>query len=304
MKLRENSKHGRNLYLSAIMLFFSLLFQAQEDRKVAVFDPEGKVDTILLEIVREEISSAIVNTQGYTVLERQLINKVLEENKFQASGLVSDTQVSDVGKLMGADYVVVTSISALGGNYYLSCKMIEVATARIEKQFTGTTTDGMNDIPQTAQFVVKRMFGENVKQPIAVKQNTVKQQQKTAIDMKSTEVDSDDGMELLVMLKKSKEIFYEYKEGDVVWFDFTSASWYIAKGLARPYNPDNDKTYSSPVNKKVLIVFTSSKDVRNPFGRTIYKKGDWVWLNDDLGRLFVVKNLALFKDDFLKISPP
>ncbi|MDR2234343.1 MAG: CsgG/HfaB family protein [Tannerella sp.] len=148
-------------------LFISATVQAQQDLKVAVFDPEGTVEKTLLEIVREEISSAVVNTKGYTVLERQLINKVLEENKFQESGLVSDAQVSDIGKIMGADYVFVTTISALAENYYISCKMIEVATARIEKQFTGTTTDGINDIPQTAQFIVKRLFGENVKQQVA-----------------------------------------------------------------------------------------------------------------------------------------
>ena len=148
------------------MLLFSLLLQAQGDRKVAVFDPAGSVDKALLEIVREEISSVVVNTKGFTVLERQLINKVLEENRFQESGLVNEAQISDIGKRMGADYVFVSTISQLGENYYISCKMIEVSTARIDKQFTGTSTDGLNDIPQTTQYVVKRLFGENVQQQV------------------------------------------------------------------------------------------------------------------------------------------
>ncbi|MDR2234342.1 MAG: hypothetical protein LBE56_14615 [Tannerella sp.] len=181
---KERKKIKEKIFLPVIMLFFSLLLQAQEDRKVAVFDPAGTIDKTLLEIVREEISSAVVNTKGYTVLERQLINKVMEESEFQASGLVSDAQVSDIGRLMGADYVFVSTVSILGNNYYISCKMIEVATARIDKQFTGTTTDGMNDIPQTAQFVVRRMFGENVK-PIAG-QTGGRQQQTTANEVETT----------------------------------------------------------------------------------------------------------------------
>ena len=44
--------------------------------------------------------------------------------------------------------------------------MIEVATARIEKQSTGTTTRGMSDIPLTTQNIVKRLFGEDVQQPV------------------------------------------------------------------------------------------------------------------------------------------
>jgi len=160
----------RNLFFVfyACVMFLSItaFAQEQEARKVAVFDPAGTVDKSLLEIVREEISSVVVNTRGYTVLERQLINKVLEENRFQESGLVNDEQVSDIGKRMGADYVFVTAISKLGENYYISCKMIEVATARIDKQFTGTSTDGINDIPQTTQYIVKRLFGENVQQQV------------------------------------------------------------------------------------------------------------------------------------------
>ena len=158
------------LYSFVMLLLITVSTQAQAVRKVAVFDPAGKVEEALIEIVREEISSVVVNTAGYSVLERQLINKVLEENRFQESGLVNDEQVSDIGKRMGADYVFVTTISTLGRNYYISCKMIEVATARIEKQFTGTSTDGINDIPQTTQYIVRRLFGENVQQPVVNRQ--------------------------------------------------------------------------------------------------------------------------------------
>ena len=180
------------LYSCVMILSITVSAQAQIDRKVAVFDPVGTVEKALLEIVREEISSAVVNTQGYTVLERQLINKVLEENKFQESGLVNDEQVSDLGKLIGADFVFVTSISTLGNNYYISCKMIEVATARIDKQSTGTTTKGMNDVPQTTQSIVKRMFGENEQRQDAKMLNnqTIKSKQTTA-PQRSVASDSD-----------------------------------------------------------------------------------------------------------------
>ena len=181
-------KRSLKNYLCSFMLlaFTSVYAQAQDSRKVAVFDPAGSVDKALLEIVREEISSVVVNTKGYTVLERQLINKVLEENKFQESGLVNDEQMSDIGKRMGADYVFVTTISTLGKNYYISCKMIEVATARIDKQSTGTSTDGINDIPQTTQYVVKRLFGENVQQQVVNKQS-----QQTDRPVQATAVQSD-----------------------------------------------------------------------------------------------------------------
>ena len=50
-----------------------------QDKKVAVFDPAGSVDSGIKEIVREEVSSAIVNVGGYTALERQTLKTVFEE---------------------------------------------------------------------------------------------------------------------------------------------------------------------------------------------------------------------------------
>jgi hypothetical protein len=130
------------------------------------------VEASLKEIVREEISSIIVNTGNYTVLERQLINKVLEENKFQQGGLVDESQISEIGRRMGANYVFVTTISPLGSNFYISCKMTEVLTARIEMQHTAQTKKGVNDIVETVQNLVNTMFG--IETPVQHQQTSSK----------------------------------------------------------------------------------------------------------------------------------
>jgi Curli production assembly/transport component CsgG. len=148
-------------YLQLIIIIlttFTSSLIAQEEKKVAVFDPVANVDNAIIEIVREEISSVIVNSKGYVALERQLINKVLEENKFQGSGLVGESQVSEIGKVMGADYVFVTTISNISTNYYISCKLVEVATAHIEMQSTGTTKQGTSDLTTTIQTIVSSML--------------------------------------------------------------------------------------------------------------------------------------------------
>ena len=133
---------------------------AQEDQKVAVFDPAGTVNVNLKAIVREEISSIVVNTRGYTVLERQLIDRVLEENRFQAGGLVDDNQVAEMGRLLGANLAFVTSITPMGSNLHISLKMIDVMTARIDRQQTAMTQRGENDLVQVVQRLTRAMFGD------------------------------------------------------------------------------------------------------------------------------------------------
>lgn len=145
--------------------------QAQDEMKVAIFDPAGDVDVSLKNIIREEVSSIIVNTSGYTVLERQLINKVLEENKFQQGGLVDDSQISEIGKRLGANFVLISSVTPLGDSYYISCKMIEVLTARIAKQKTGQTTHGGSNLIQVLRTIVGGMLEEP--KPVVAKVDTV-----------------------------------------------------------------------------------------------------------------------------------
>jgi len=146
------------ILIQAITLLLCVTVLAQ-DKKVAVMDPVGAVTNSTKEIVREELSATIVNARGYTVLERSQIDKVLQENKFQMSGLVDDSQISEIGKRLGANVVLVTTLTLMeNGNYYISCKMIDVLTARIEKQKTAQTVSGSNDLIKTVQKLASDLF--------------------------------------------------------------------------------------------------------------------------------------------------
>ena len=160
-KLRTTAQRLSKKALSAAMAIFIAGVIYAQDKKVAVFDPAGDVDNRTKEIIREEISSIIVNTNGYSVLERQLIDKVLEENRFQAGGMVDDSQISEMGRMMGANYVFVTNITTLeGGTYFLSLKMVDVQTARVEKQkTTRTTISGISQLYAVVPPTVNEMFG-------------------------------------------------------------------------------------------------------------------------------------------------
>ncbi|MCW3807899.1 CsgG/HfaB family protein [Plebeiibacterium marinum] len=147
----------KNLII-AIFCLFTISAFSQTDKKVAVFNPEGSVMESLKSIVREEISNAIVNTRGYTVVERTMIDKVLAEAKFQSKGLVDDSQISELGRMMGADYVTYGSVVALGSNYYISLKMVDVVTAKVILQSTGSTQQGTNDLIQVTRSIANKLI--------------------------------------------------------------------------------------------------------------------------------------------------
>ena len=149
----------RKIITTAFALLFATAGMAQ-DVRVAVFDPTGNAPSFINEIVREEISFVIVNTGGYTVLERSLINQVLEESRFQASGLVDDAEISELGRMLGANLALVTNITRMSnGNFHISARLIDVLTARVERQQTARTARGESDIIEAVEQIATTMFG-------------------------------------------------------------------------------------------------------------------------------------------------
>ena len=168
----------------AIASLISFTAMAQEERKVAVFDPAGNADNSVKEIVREVISSVVVNTNGYTVLERQLIDRVLAENRFQMGGLVDDAQISEMGRMIGANLVFVTSVITMDNNFFISGKIVDVQTARIEMQRTSETQNGTRDLVA----VVQRLVGDILRQPATSATPTAPTQQTRQVQTPSQTV--------------------------------------------------------------------------------------------------------------------
>ena len=137
----------KSILLFAILLTFVLSASAQTTDKqqqtdsvklrVAVFDPtiSGTMfDAATGAIVRELVSTALVNTGKYLIIERSLIDKILKEQKFSNSGAVDESQASELGKLAGANKVILSVLSSYGDRGMLSLKMIDVESASIESQ--------------------------------------------------------------------------------------------------------------------------------------------------------------------------
>ena len=125
----------------------SLSSYAQNDEKlrVAIFDPSSSgtsIDEGTQIAVREVISSTIVNTGKYNIVERSLLEKVMKEQEFSNSGVVDDMQATEVGKLAGANKIVLSVVTLTGGRNMISIKLIDVKTASVDRQKVKIVTSG------------------------------------------------------------------------------------------------------------------------------------------------------------------
>ncbi len=101
------------------------------DNSVALIDFESiNIRETDADALTQRLNGELIKMGKFTVLERSLIQQVIEEQKFQYSGNVDMQTVSDIGSMTGADYVVVGTISKIGGKIFsVDCRMIEVKTS-------------------------------------------------------------------------------------------------------------------------------------------------------------------------------
>jgi len=62
-----------------------------------------------------------------------LLQKILSEQKLELTGLVSSTDISEVGNLLQADSIITGTINSLAGEFSINARIIEVRNGTIIK---------------------------------------------------------------------------------------------------------------------------------------------------------------------------
>jgi hypothetical protein len=99
--------------------------------KVVVLNIGAESDR-MAEYIIEEFTANLVNSGKVTVVDRQNLDTIRKELKFQISGEVDDGTAQSIGKLLGAQTIFSGSISLLGDFYRLRLRAIAVQTAEIQ----------------------------------------------------------------------------------------------------------------------------------------------------------------------------
>jgi curli biogenesis system outer membrane secretion channel CsgG len=88
-------------------------------------------------------------------VDRENIEELIDEQKFQVSGLTDESTAVEIGKLSGADIVVIGSISYVGKKYYMNIKLISVETGEIIGSSIAEAADQTELLDMTNEAVYK-----------------------------------------------------------------------------------------------------------------------------------------------------
>jgi TolB-like protein len=113
----------------------------------------------------EELTVYLVNSGGFTMVDRRNLELLQEEINFQLSGEVSDETVQSIGKKLGAETVISGSITALQDVYRMRVQAIQVETARVQSaQFLTVRPDSALNalLKLDGSYTVGRRMGAGV----------------------------------------------------------------------------------------------------------------------------------------------
>jgi len=97
---------------------------------LAVVSIKSLSDDLSLHIITL-LETELVNTDKLSMVSRQRVNAVLDEQNFGVSGYVDDNSAQKIGHLLGAKYVMTGELTKPESKYYLNLQVLETETARL-----------------------------------------------------------------------------------------------------------------------------------------------------------------------------
>jgi curli biogenesis system outer membrane secretion channel CsgG len=83
---------------------------------VVPFDNKAGINPVTVDTLVDMITTAIVKSQKFEVIERDAIGRLMDEQNFGASGAVEAESAAKMGKIKGADFLVIGVVTEAGAS--------------------------------------------------------------------------------------------------------------------------------------------------------------------------------------------
>ena len=142
-----------------ISMLFGIIYSQQT---LSLLPIEG---TNISEAVRlasyNKLETALIESGRFKVIEKAKRDEILKEQKEQWSGCFEDSCIIEIGKLLGATYLIMGDIIALGKLYQINIKIIDiekgVVIEKVTKETLGTELDLLTGVEEASHLIIYKM---------------------------------------------------------------------------------------------------------------------------------------------------
>lgn len=117
------------LLLSTIILLASFVYAQEDVPLITVMDFKASgISEAEVEVFVDYISSHILESGKYRVLDRMQRESILQELEFSLSGCTDENCQLEAGRLLQARQIIIGSLGKVGNRFLLNIKLIDVET--------------------------------------------------------------------------------------------------------------------------------------------------------------------------------
>jgi len=134
------------------LLWTSTLFA---QKYIAVIDLNGhNVSASEVDALSDRLRIEVFNTGNFRVLEREMMENILNEQGFQQSECTSNECLVEVGQLIGVEMIIGGSVSKVGDMYSISARIVSVETGEMVKTATFDYDGKIGELLRTGMRVI------------------------------------------------------------------------------------------------------------------------------------------------------
>ncbi len=154
-----------------IITLFTSSFFGKDIVKIAILDFKGiNVEEYVPIAVVEILSTSFIDSKAFEVIERNQLQKVMGELSLQTSDDFDETIAQDIGDLLGAEIIIIGSVTKLGSRITVNIRGIQVGTGKA--QFAKKiNTNSLDELPDLIDDLVNMITGKKTSEEIRVEKD-------------------------------------------------------------------------------------------------------------------------------------
>lgn len=130
------------------------------DLKLAVLDFTAINTTHDISVMFSDHLRSVLVKRNLTIIEKNNVQKVFEEIKYQQSGATSQDDAVKIGKLLNANKMLFGKLTRIGKEYVVNASMVEVETGKVERSDM-LKIPSVEEFPAGAERIADRLTGTN-----------------------------------------------------------------------------------------------------------------------------------------------
>jgi hypothetical protein len=145
-----------------ILCLWSSLFPQDGKLAVSILDFTGEdVSDKLLRACYQKLETSLIESNRFTVIAKNQREQILEEMKFQSSGVCDEECAVEIGKMVGAEYLMLGDIIGFADLYQINIKIVNIEKGdiveKVTKEIQGNLSDLLNGMAESSREITRRI---------------------------------------------------------------------------------------------------------------------------------------------------